>query len=161
MYIYIYICMHMHVLLRLYLYRYIWGLYLNVYVQAILFINEHVCVFIFCFDYIISHVHIEKKNFLKKKKEKETVVHRCSSKQVFLKISQISRESNCVGVSFNKVAELRVCNFIKKRLQHRCFPVKFAKFLGTPFFHRTPPVAASDFITFLDMLELFCCSIYI
>ena len=23
-------------------------------------------------------------------------------------------------------------NFIKKRLQHRCFPVKFAKFIGAP-----------------------------
>ena len=26
---------------------------------------------------------------------------------------------------------LQVCNFIKKRLQHWCFPVKFAKFLRT------------------------------
>ena len=26
------------------------------------------------------------------------------------------------------------CFFIKKRLQHRCFPVKFAKSLTTPFF---------------------------
>ena len=25
-------------------------------------------------------------------------------------------------------------NFIKKILQHKCFYVKFAKFLGTPFF---------------------------
>ena len=33
---------------------------------------------------------------------------------------------------FNKVAALKACNFIKKRLQHRCFPVKFAKFLRTP-----------------------------
>ena len=29
---------------------------------------------------------------------------------------------------------LKACNFIKKRLQHRCFPVKFAKFLKAPFF---------------------------
>ena len=29
---------------------------------------------------------------------------------------------------FNKVAGLQVCNFIKKRLKHRCFPVKFAKY---------------------------------
>ena len=29
---------------------------------------------------------------------------------------------------------LRPCNIIEKRLQHRCFPVKFAKFLRTPFF---------------------------
>ena len=32
---------------------------------------------------------------------------------------------------FYKVVGLRVCNFIKKKLQHRCFPVKFAKFLWT------------------------------
>ena len=29
---------------------------------------------------------------------------------------------------------LKACNFIKKRLQHRCFPVQFAKFLRTPYF---------------------------
>ena len=34
------------------------------------------------------------------------------------------------------------CNFIKKRLQRRYFPVKFGQFLRTPFFYRTPPVAA-------------------
>ena len=35
---------------------------------------------------------------------------------------------------FNKAADLKACNSIKKRLQHNCFPVKFAKFLRTPFF---------------------------
>ena len=34
----------------------------------------------------------------------------------FLKISQYSQESTCVGA----------CDFIKKNLQHRYFPVKFA-----------------------------------
>ena len=57
---------------------------------------------------------------------KEAVVYRSSSKSVFLKISQISVENICVG--------LKACNYIKKRLQHRCFPVKFPKFLRTPFF---------------------------
>ena len=33
---------------------------------------------------------------------------------------------------FNKVVGLRACNFIRKKLQHRCFPLKFATFLGTP-----------------------------
>ena len=28
----------------------------------------------------------------------------------------------------------QACNYIKKRLQHRCFSVKFAKFLRIPFF---------------------------
>ena len=35
---------------------------------------------------------------------------------------------------FNKYAGLKACNFIKKRLQHNFFPVKFAKFLRTIFF---------------------------
>ena len=29
---------------------------------------------------------------------------------------------------FNKVEGPQPCNFIKKRLQHMCFPVKFVKF---------------------------------
>ena len=33
---------------------------------------------------------------------------------------------------FNKAASLQACNFIKKRLQCRGFPVKIAKFLRTP-----------------------------
>ena len=37
----------------------------------------------------------------------------------------------------NKVAGH--CNFIKERLQHRYFPVKFAK-----LFNRKPPVATSE-----------------
>ena len=39
---------------------------------------------------------------------------------------------------------LKACNFIKKRFQHRCFPVYIAKFLRTAFFYRTPLVAVSD-----------------
>ena len=53
---------------------------------------------------------------------------------MFLKISQ---ERPALDSLFNKVAGLRACDFIKKRLQHRCFPVKFVKLL------RTPPLAAS------------------
>ena len=46
---------------------------------------------------------------------------RCSIKRLFLKISQYSQQNTYV----------RVCNFIKKRLQHRCFPVSDPKFLRT------------------------------
>ena len=53
-----------------------------------------------------------------------TSQRKCSVKKIFLKIYKISRENACVGVCF--------LNFIKKRLQHRCFLVKFAKFLRTP-----------------------------
>ena len=33
---------------------------------------------------------------------------------------------------FNNVASLQTSNFIKKRLQHSCFPMNIAKFLRTP-----------------------------
>ena len=39
--------------------------------------------------------------------------------------------------------DLQACNFIKKRLQHGCFPVNTANFLRTVFL--TPPVTASGF----------------
>ena len=47
---------------------------------------------------------------------------------VLLNFFQNSQENTCVGVSLVKFVK----NFIKKRLQHRCFPAKFAKFLRTP-----------------------------
>ena len=62
----------------------------------------------------------------------EATVRRCSSKQVFLTISQNLQNSNCTRDSF-----------LIKRLWHRCFPLNFAKFLKTPFYIRTLPVAAS------------------
>ena len=34
----------------------------------------------------------------------------------------------------NMCWSLQACNFIKNRLQHRCFPKKIAKFLRTPIF---------------------------
>ena len=35
---------------------------------------------------------------------------------------------------FNKVTGLMACNFIKKRPQHRCFPVNITKYLRKAFF---------------------------
>ena len=35
---------------------------------------------------------------------------------------------------FNKVAGLKPGSFIKKRLQHRCFPLNIAKFLRAVFY---------------------------
>ena len=54
----------------------------------------------------------------------------CSVKTVLSKISKNSQENT--EVSFNKVAEPQLATF-----RQRCFPVNFAKFLGTPFY-RTP-----------------------
>ena len=38
---------------------------------------------------------------------------------------------------FKKIAGPQACNFIKKRLRHGCFPVKFAKFLRATFLQNT------------------------
>ena len=53
----------------------------------------------------------------------ETVAKRCTVKKVFLEISQNLQETTCARVSIS----------MKKRLWHRSFPVKFAKFLRMPF----------------------------
>ena len=42
-----------------------------------------------------------------------------------------------LGSLFNKVTGLLACNFLKNRLQHRCFPVNIVKFLRTPFLQNT------------------------
>ena len=61
--------------------------------------------------------------------QKQSFADVLTSEQVILNISQCSLENAGVAVSFNKYTGLKDCKFIKKRLQHRCFPVKFAKFL--------------------------------
>ena len=55
----------------------------------------------------------------------------------FFKIGDLTNFSDYTGKRqcrslFNNVAGLEACNFLKKRLQHTCFPVKFANFLKTP-----------------------------
>ena len=65
--------------------------------------------------------------------------HRSSCWQMFFKIGVLKifenfRRNICVGVFLNKVTGLQACKFIKKKLQHRCFRVKFPKFLITSFF---------------------------
>ena len=60
----------------------------------------------------------------------DALQNRCSK----FKIVQYSQENICVGESlFNKVAGLKVSNFVKKKLQHRFIPVNIAKFLTTAF----------------------------
>ena len=60
---------------------------------------------------------------------------RCSVKKVFLKISQNSRL--CHSPFFNKVADLKSANLLKRRLWHSWFIVNFASFLRTPILQNT------------------------
>ena len=76
--------------------------------------------------------------------------HRDSCSQMFFKTGvlknlEISHRKTPVSESiFNKVAGLKACNFIKKRLEHRCFPVTIAKFLKIAFLYITPLAATSE-----------------
>ena len=54
----------------------------------------------------------------------------------FLKKLQISQESTCVGVFFNKVAGPQNYNFVKQRLHHRFFPDNFLNYLRAPILQR-------------------------
>ena len=57
----------------------------------------------------------------------KSIMNRCSIEKLFLEILQYSQEDACV-----ENAGLQSCNFVKKRLRHRCFPVNIAKFLRKP-----------------------------
>ena len=72
-------------------------------------------VFGLCVNYIICSLDF---------RYTETVVRRCSSEQVLLK--------NLQCWSFRPYA----CNLLKKRLQHKCFFVKFAKSIRTSWKYR-------------------------
>ena len=57
---------------------------------------------------------------------------RCSVKKGVLRnFAKFTEKHLCQSPFFNEVAG-RACDFIKKGLWHRCFPVNFAKFLRTP-----------------------------
>ena len=58
---------------------------------------------------------------------------RSSCPEVLFKISQNLQENTCARVSFLIKLQASSCNFIKKRLWHRSFPVNFANFLKTSF----------------------------
>ena len=66
----------------------------------------------------------------------EAVARRCSVKKMFLKISQNSQESTCVGVAW-------ACNFIKKETPTLVLSFEFCEIFKNTFFYRAHPVAAS------------------
>ena len=58
-------------------------------------------------------------------------------KKVFLKISQDKQGNTCARVSILIEVQALACNFIKKTLSNRCYPVSFEKFLRALIFSRT------------------------
>ena len=53
-------------------------------------------------------------------------------KMCSLKVRKYHRKIPVLESVFNKVAGVTACNFITKKVKHRCFPVKFTKFLRIP-----------------------------
>ena len=51
---------------------------------------------------------------------------------VFINLVIFIGKHLCWSVFFNEDGSLQSCDFIEKRLQHRCFPVNIVKFLRTP-----------------------------
>ena len=62
---------------------------------------------------------------------------RCSSKNVFLKFSEYSQESTCVGDSFLMKLQAPVYNLLRKNFWRKCSPKNFEKFLRTTFLQNT------------------------
>ena len=86
--------------------------------------------------------HLSKKNVslsfvvkYKKRHHLEPVIRRCSAKNLFLKnfaifTGQHLRWNFCL---IEQAEACNACKLIKMRLQYRCFPANFAKFLRTSF----------------------------
>ena len=78
---------------------------------------------------------LHNKNYLLDKENYKPVTERSRSRMYF-KLGVLK--------NFEKFHRPEACNFIKRRLQHRCFPVKFSfEIFKNTFFDRTPAVAAS------------------
>ena len=54
--------------------------------------------------------------------------------KIFCNIHEKTHVLDCL---FNKAAGMKAFNFIKKRLQHRCFPLNIEKILRTPTLKNT------------------------
>ena len=64
--------------------------------------------------------------------------HRCSLKKVVLRdFTKFTGKHLGQSLFFYKVVGLRPATLLKKRLWHRCFSVKFMKFLRTPLLQNT------------------------
>ena len=70
------------------------------------------------------HIHLNQKNLPLLKTEKKF--------SNFNGQTRVYKEAATGGVLYQILFCLQTCNFIKKRLQHRCFHVNIAKFIRTP-----------------------------
>ena len=77
-----------------------------------------------------------------------TKIRREKQKQPQATFRNIYRKTSMLESLFNKVAGLKTGKFIKQRVQNRCFPVTFLKFL------RTSILKSSILNIYLELLKL-------
>ena len=77
--------------------------------------------------FVVCISEIQKQSFA------DVLQNKCS-----LEFRNVDRNTAVLEPLFYKVGALKACNFIKKKLQHRCFSVKFSKFSKTFFLQNTP-----------------------
>ena len=65
----------------------------------------------------------------------KAVIRAILLKQRSYKFSKFNRKVFVLESLLNKVANLQACNLLKKRLQVRCFPLKFTRFLEHLFWN--------------------------
>ena len=70
-------------------------------------------------------------------KKLQAAARRCSLKNLRLKFNKIYKKTPAPKFLFWWSCKLEACNFIKNRLQHRCFPVDFEKFSTTHILKNT------------------------
>ena len=83
-----------------------------------------------------------------------------ATRGVLLKKGVLKRIANLTGKHlfwsffFNKAAGLRPTTLLKKRLQHRYFPMKVAKFLRTPILKNICQWLLLDYVWFLLLFNI-------
>ena len=80
---------------------------------------------------MFSHSEQNWRNVMEKQSFADVLQNRCSKN-----FANFTGKPLCWSL-FLKSCRVEAWNIIKKRLQRKCFPVKFAKFLRTPFLQNT------------------------
>ena len=83
---------------------------------------------------ILGHYALKSKSIFFFKYNSEAAIRRCSSKKGDLKNFAIFTGKLVLNFLLSKVTGLKARNFMKKKLQHRCFPLNIAKLLRTIVF---------------------------
>ena len=114
-------------------------------------VSPHVCNYIKKDAITVVSLWIDFVNTIFSVHFTQASVRACSTKLVLLKILENLQKTPAPEVFFlEKVAHYQTCNFVKKRLQHKCFTVNFAQLLKA--LRRTSPVSSSNFnSTFLAL----------